>query len=140
MPTNDPTSRPILLCGLDAKSWHEVYYLVNLNGRIRKVVVDNENAQARTRDFLESHLPRRDLPYGYTSHRQLLPYYLHPHSFLQRRNGDVLVFYKQASHFRSLNFDRNVSSTFPEEADIDCDLIFSSTNSFSPGEDSVLLT
>lgn len=92
----------VLIAGLGSSGTEEVYHWIDF--RTRSIVTDRipiaaqRAAQLRV---LHDQLGTR-LPYGVTSAEALLPYFLHPHSFVALSSGEVVVSFKQAPYFRIL--------------------------------------
>lgn len=92
----------VLLSGLNGDGTEEVYHWVHFStGEIVTQRVDIKVQRDFQRDALHTALGQ-SLPYGVTSADALLPYFLHPHSFVVTEDHMVVVSFKQAPYFRIL--------------------------------------
>ncbi|QJW34844.1 hypothetical protein [Cellulosimicrobium protaetiae] len=91
----------LLVSGLSADGVRERYLFLDLGaGTVRELTVDITDQRGRHATWLGAELDGDALPYGTSTVEQLLPYFLHPHSFVQTRSGHVAVFFKQAPYIR----------------------------------------
>jgi hypothetical protein len=118
----------LLIPGLSADGIHERYHFIDLDtGKANTVEIDIGDLRERQLAVLRAELPADRLPYGLTTHEQLLPYLLHPHSFTQLTDGEIVVGFKQAPYLRHL--DRTGKSSLIWAGDDgDFSRIASSTN------------
>jgi hypothetical protein len=130
--TDLPLSTPypggyLLLCGLSADGRAEVYKFVDLaQGRLHEMRIRIDDRRARQLEFLRQHLTG-ELPYGLARHEEMLPYMLHPHSFLETSSGQIVVGFKQAPYMRTLHAGDG-HPTWPHGAAADPARTLSSTN------------
>jgi hypothetical protein len=121
-------SKTLLLAGLESSSLCEHYKFIDLGtGELREWKVDNAPIREGQAAVLREHLGASSVPYGFDDSRALIPYFLHPHSFVHGRDGRVYVFFKQAPYFRVLDLAANAAFVAPN-SEIDYRSAFSSTN------------
>ncbi|MFJ8487814.1 hypothetical protein ACIRBZ_05440 [Streptomyces sp. NPDC094038] len=93
----------LLVSGLSADGRRELYKFVDLRrGRLHEVSIGIDEQRANQLAFLRGHLTG-DPPYGLDRVEDLLPYLLHPHSFLETASADLVVSFKQAPYLRILS-------------------------------------
>ncbi|EDY56049.1 MULTISPECIES: hypothetical protein [Streptomyces] len=101
--TGGRTDGWLLLSGLSADGRSELYKFVDLKrGRLHEVSLGIEEQRESQLAFLRRHL-RGEPPYGLDRVEDLLPYLLHPHSFLETASKDLVVSFKQAPYLRILS-------------------------------------
>lgn len=114
----------VLICGLSSDGLREMYHWVDFGRKeLRLQEVDISAQRERQRAALQTGLGDT-LPYGVDSVDALLPYFLHPHSFVVTDDEQVIVSFKQAPYFRIL--DAGGGRLYPQDADYT--EMFSSTN------------
>lgn len=117
----------ILVSGLSGDGTHERYLFLDLARRVmRETTIDITDLRARQLAVLRTHLGDAPVPYGLRTLEQLLPYFLHPHSFVQTSEGEVVVSFKQAPYLRRLNPDGD-SPIWPPADALDFGVMQSST-------------
>lgn len=92
----------LLISGLSTDGRTELHKFVDVRrGRLHEVGIGIEEQRERQGVFLREHVPGEP-PYGLDQVEDLLPYMLHPHSFLETASADVIVSFKQAPYLRVL--------------------------------------
>lgn len=123
----DYGDRTILISGLSGDGTRERYLFVNLSDRtLRETTIDITELRARQLAVLHEHLGAATVPYGLDSLDNLLPYFLHPHSFVQTAGGEIIVSFKQAPYLRRL-VPGGESPLWPAAEDLDFTVMQSST-------------
>lgn len=121
--------RTLLLCGLSADGRSELYKFVNLaTGELRETRVGIDDLRERQLSFLVEQLADGVVPYGLAGLEQLLPYFLHPHTFVQTASGELVVSFKQAPYMRLLRPDEAESPILPGPDELDFTRMLSSSN------------
>lgn len=130
----------IFIPGLATKNLNEKYFTINIESmEITSFEIDINKQREQLNQFLEKNIDESCLPYDLTEIKSLIPYYLHPHSFIQNpETKDIFIFYKQAPYFRVVRNNPFESKIFPKNYNYDS--IISSTNSFSKDKKSIYLT
>lgn len=109
------TDHILLVPGLNGDGTEELYHAIDFaHGQIRRISVDIAERRDEQLHTLES-VFLHGMPYGLTDPKQLLPYFLHPHSFFVTAGDRVVVSFKQAPYFRIL--DAKGGGIYPETPD-----------------------
>jgi hypothetical protein len=117
----------LLVSGLSMDGSRERYLFVDVGSRtVRETTIDIGDLRARQLAVLRERLGDSPVPYGLGRLEDLLSYFLHPHSFVQTGDGDVVVSFKQAPYLRRLNRDGE-SQLWPPPAELDFGIMQSST-------------
>jgi hypothetical protein len=122
------SDRTLLVSGLSADGEHERYLFIDLTtGRLTEIRIGITDLRARQLATLREHLGDAPIPYGLDRVEDLLPYFLHPHSFVQSASGEVIVSFKQSPYMRILGTDETDSPLWPPASEIDFTQMISST-------------
>jgi hypothetical protein len=102
-PVSATVNQTVLIAGLSKDSCREEYFLVGADeGCVAQWSIDIEEQRAAVLRAAESRWSGGPLPYGVSRLEQLLPYWLHPHSFLQV-GEQLAISFKQAPYLRVLD-------------------------------------
>ncbi|MFI6130719.1 hypothetical protein [Micromonospora sp. NPDC051141] len=117
----------LLVCGLSTDGTRERYLFVDLGARtVRETTIDIGDLRARQLAVLRDRLGDGPVPYGLGRLEDLLSYFLHPHSFVQTADGEVVVSFKQAPYLRRLGRDGD-ARLWPPATELDFAAMQSST-------------
>ena len=125
-----PSCRRLIIAGLNASNLDEVYFVVDCHrGTVERIQIDTSREREQLLEYLTTNISKAALPFGFTSHEQMLGYYLHPHAVTQTPStNNAVVSFKQAPYFRLFNSSFSETQLVFHEAD-SFDHVLSSTNS-----------
>lgn len=129
-------SSRIILGGVDKVTFNESYYLIDRRSTER-FSINNSHEVAALERLLSEGLHR--IPYNYASLSSLIPYFLHPHSFLSDAAGALYIFYKQAHYFTKIHPSGKLERIGGCES-LKGAYIYSSTNHISSDGKTITLT
>lgn len=124
-------SKRLVIPALLAENHREIYHIADLmNGGIDEIIINNDDLRNSVLELIKTSFNTETLPYGYSSHAEMIPYLLHPHSILSNHKDTAYIFFKQAPYFRRLNLSTGDSDLLPYRQHVDLDAIYSSTSNF----------